>query len=82
MELQSVAWEALPYFNKALELDKDNVVAIINMAVINFFVQWDYIKAEEYFSRITDYLSTDFITLYGYTLFLLEMGGCNEACTY
>jgi len=77
-EMQSVAWEAIPYLNKALELDKDNVSAIINMAVINFFVQWDYIKAEEYFSRITDYLSTDFIPLYGYTLFLIEMGRCNE----
>ena len=77
-EMQSVAWEAIPYFNKALELDNENVRAIVNMAMIDFFVQWDYIKAEGKLTEFANSLSSDFPTFYGYITFQIEMGKCNE----
>jgi len=52
-EMQSVAWDALPFFEKALALDQNNAPVHIGMGVINEFVKWDYINAEkEYIKAI------------------------------
>lgn len=77
-EMQSVAWEALSYINKALELDTENVQAIISISAINLFVQWDYIKVEKDHSKIAYCLSSHFYTFIGYMTFIIEMGRFNE----
>jgi TolB-like protein len=77
-EMQSVAWEVMPYINNALELDPENAWAIGLMAMINFFVQWDYIEAAKNFSHIAYYIPSDFILFNGYLTFLTEMGQCEE----
>jgi len=52
-EIQYAALDALPYFEKALELDQNNALAHYGMAQINEWVRWDYIKAEkEYLKAI------------------------------
>jgi len=77
-EMQSVAWEAMPYMNKALDLDPENPNAIALMAMINFFVQWDYIEAAKNFSEIAYYVPSNFNIWFGYLTFLVEMGQCEE----
>jgi len=52
-EIQYTALEALPYFEKALELDQNNAAVHHGMALIEEWVRWDYIKAEkEYLKAI------------------------------
>lgn len=73
-ELQTTAWEAMPYLMKALEMDNKNRGAITGMALISFFVQWEYVKAEEYFSEIKNYILSEFSSFYAYITFIIEMG--------
>ena len=77
-EMQSVAWDAMPYFKKALDLDPENALAIAGMAMIHFFVQWDYIEAAKNFSKIANYLPSNFLLWNAYVTFLVEMGQCEE----
>ncbi len=52
-EIQYTALDALPYFEKALELDQNNAAVHHGMAMIEEWVRWDYIKAEkEYLKAI------------------------------
>jgi TolB-like protein len=52
-EIQYAALDALPYLEKALELDQNNATAHYGMAQIEEWIRWDYIKAEkEYLNAI------------------------------
>ena len=52
-EIQYTILDALPYLEKALELDQHNAAAHHGMALIEEWVRWDYIKAEkEYLKAI------------------------------
>jgi len=51
-EMQSVQWNALSYFEKALEIDPDNFWANYGMALYNEWIRWDYIKAEANYIEI------------------------------
>jgi len=51
--MQSVVWDALDHFEKALELDQNNVNAHGGIAFINAYQKWNYIEAEkEYLKAI------------------------------
>ncbi|RLA17531.1 MAG: hypothetical protein DRQ62_14850, partial [Gammaproteobacteria bacterium] len=47
IEIQYAAMDALPYFEKALELDQNNAYAYMGIGVVNEFARWDYIKAKQ-----------------------------------
>jgi tetratricopeptide (TPR) repeat protein len=49
--MQSVVWEAVPYFEKALELDQNNSDAHNGLALFNEWIKWDYIQAEKEFLK-------------------------------
>jgi len=49
--MQSVVWDALNYYEKALELDQNNVNAHGGLGVINAFQKWNYIEAEKEFLK-------------------------------
>ncbi len=53
-DIQHAAMAALPYFEKALELDQYNASAHNAMAFINFYARWDYVRAEKEFLRSLD----------------------------
>ncbi|MEN8193962.1 MAG: hypothetical protein ABFS12_14155, partial [Bacteroidota bacterium] len=53
-EMHSVVGSALNYYNKALDLDGENVAALNGMGLITQWVEWDYIKAEEYYLKTID----------------------------
>jgi TolB-like protein len=46
-DMSSAAWDALPYFEKALELDPNNALAHFGMGNIYEWGRWDYINAEK-----------------------------------
>jgi TolB-like protein len=43
--------EAISYNRKALSLDPENSAAILNQALFEEWVNWDYVKAGEYFQK-------------------------------
>jgi adenylate cyclase len=51
---QLTVYDALPYVNKALELDPDNAVACMVLGLYNLWVKWDYPEAEKNFLKATN----------------------------
>jgi len=51
-EMSVAAMEALPFIEKALELDQNNSQAHFTMANIKEWGQWDYIKAEKEYLKV------------------------------
>jgi TolB-like protein len=50
-EMQSAGWDAMQYFEKALEIDPDNGYAHFGLGQLNDWFIWDYIKAEKEFLK-------------------------------
>jgi TolB-like protein len=53
-EMQHAAMDALPFFEKALELDQNNAIAHNGMGQVNEWARWDYIKAEKEYLKSID----------------------------
>jgi len=47
IEIQNAAWDAIPFFDKALELDLNSALAHLGKAFVNEWARWDYIEAEK-----------------------------------
>ncbi len=82
IDMQSIAWDAASYFEKALELDPDNSQGHFGMALLNEFIRWDYIKADkEYLNAIeTEPNNPDLLS--GYTEYLIKMNRLDEVWHY
>jgi len=81
-EMSSVAWEALRFFEKALELDENNFRVHYGMGLMDEWVRWDYIKAEEEYLRLTD-LKPNYSPNYTlYVEFFLKMNRLEDALLY
>jgi TolB-like protein len=52
--MSSSAWDALPFFDKALELDPNNSLAHFGMGNIYEWGRWDYISAEKEYLKVFD----------------------------
>ena len=63
-EMQAIAWDALPYFEKALELNPTIAQAHYGMGLIDEWVRWDYIKAENAYQKTIE-LEPNNISNYG-----------------
>jgi len=53
-EISSAIWDALPFFEKALELDQNNAWAHFGMGNINEWGRWDYIMAEKEYLKANE----------------------------
>jgi TolB-like protein len=51
VEIQSAAWDAYHYLEKAQEIDPDNGLAHYGLGLLNDWFTWDYIKAEREFLK-------------------------------
>lgn len=47
IEMKTAAWEALPHFEKALNLDQNVAMGHTGIALINQYILWNFVKAEE-----------------------------------
>jgi len=81
-DIQSAAMDALPFFEKALELDQNNATAHFGMAAINGLARWDYVRAEKEYQRAID-LEPNNSDLYDVWLELpLKMNQLKKLFTY
>jgi TolB-like protein len=81
-EMQSVVWEAVPYFEKALELDQNNSDAHNGLALFNEWIKWDYIQAEKEFLKAIE-ISPNAQWLYeAYIEFLSKRNRLEDALSY
>ncbi len=72
-DIQHAAMEALPYFEKALELDQNSAFAHHAMGQVNHYARWEYIRAEKEYLRSID-LEPNNSDLYDVPVeFLLQM---------
>jgi len=78
-EMKSVAWEAEEFLDKALRIDPDNLMANWGMAIIDFFVKWDYVQVVQYAERFKAQLSSDININFASAGFWLKMGRLEEA---
>lgn len=78
-EMRSVAESALEYYNKALDLDDKNVAALNGLGLITQWIEWDYIKAEEYYLKTIDNSSVQWSFTDSYPYFLIQMNRPEEA---
>jgi TolB-like protein len=70
--MQSVVWDALYYYEKALELDQNNAAAHAGMGSLNTWQKWNYIEAEKEFFKAIE-LAPNFLEIYE---------GCAEIFSY
>jgi TolB-like protein/Tfp pilus assembly protein PilF len=81
-EMSTVAWDALAFLEKALELDKNNFRAHYGMGLLYEWVRWDYIRAEEEYIKLTD-LKPNYSPGYGLIVeFFLKMNRPEKALLY
>jgi TolB-like protein/Tfp pilus assembly protein PilF len=78
-DMQHAAMEALPYFEKALELDQYNATAHNAMAQVNLYARWDYVRAEKEFLRSLDLEPNNSGFDDGHIEFSLQMGQIEKA---
>jgi len=81
-EMQSAGWDALYYFEKALEIDPDNGFARYGLAQTNEWFIWDYIKAEKEFLKALEILPNDPGFPQQFGEFLVKMNRMNDAKPY
>jgi len=76
--------DAFVYNPRALELDPDNIPAILVQAVIEQWINWNYVAAEAQYSKafsISPNTGNEFL-IGSYIEFLIKMGRFEEALTY
>ncbi len=78
-EMNSIAWKASTYLEKAISLDDQNVRAITGLASIDHVLRWDYIKAEEGYMKAISYKQGESILNGWSLLFLIQMNRLEDA---
>jgi len=81
-EIQSAVWEAKPYLEKALEIDPNVGLGHFGMALLNEWVQWDYIKAEKEYLKAMEIEPNNTGYIGSYVEFLLKMNQLEDALIY
>jgi TolB-like protein len=86
-EISSAIWDALPFFEKALELDQNNAWAHFGMGNINEWGRWDYITAEKEYLKVNDLGTNRLETSWDYYIiligeFFLKMNRLEDALIY
>jgi len=81
-EMQSVAWDALPFFEKALALDQNNAPVHTGMGQINEYVKWDYINAEKKYIKAIELEPNNLNILTPPIEFFIKRGQLENALKY
>jgi len=79
-EMQSAGWEALPYLEKALEIDPDNWLAHFTLGTLNDWFKWDYVNAEREYLKALELMPNNSSIRGGYGgQFLVKMSRLEDA---
>jgi adenylate cyclase len=67
--------DAITYNQTALRLDPENIAAILNQAIFELWINWDYIKVEEYYQKAFSIVpnTRDELLIDSYREFLFKM---------
>jgi len=80
--IQEVAWEALNYFEKALDLDPYNATAHFGMYNINEYQKYDYIAAEKEIVKAIDLEPNNPLFVGPYSHFLVKRCRFEESISW
>lgn len=80
-DMKTAAWEAIPHFEKALELDQNVAMGHTGIALINQSILWDFIKAEEEHLKSIELEPNNINLINNYLEFLIRMNRWEDALT-
>jgi TolB-like protein len=80
-EMREAIWDALPYIEKALELDPNNSLAHLLMGNINEWGRWNYVEAEKEYLKVKE-LSPNMSTLEAMNLIFEFFAKMNQKDRY
>jgi tetratricopeptide (TPR) repeat protein len=69
---------AKEYATKSLELDSQLSESHLSLAMVKFFLDWDWIEAEKYFNKSIELNPGSAVAYHNYSLFLSAMGRFSE----
>ena len=81
IDMKTAAWEALPHFEKALELDQDVAMGHTGIALINQYILWNFAKAEEEHLQSLKLEPNNINFINNYIEFLIRMNRMEDALT-
>jgi tetratricopeptide (TPR) repeat protein len=81
IDMKSAAWDAIPYFEKALELDENVAMGHTGMALINQYILWNFVKAEEEHLKSLELEPNNINFINNYLEFLIRMNRLEAAIT-
>jgi TolB-like protein/Tfp pilus assembly protein PilF len=82
VEMQTIAWDAVSYFEKALELDPDNGAGHLGLAVLNDYIRWDHIRADKEFTKALETEPNNPGYINSYTEWLVKMNRIYDVWEY
>ena len=80
--MQTVIWDAIKKWEKALELDQNNASAHCGLAMYNDFITWDYIRAEDEFLKAIELYPNSQAFMRIYSEFLQRRNRLEDARAY
>ena len=80
--MQTVIWDAVKLWDKALELDQNNASAHCGLAMFNEFIKWDYIKAEDEILKAFELSPNSQIFMRVYSESLIRRNRLEDAIVY
>ena len=78
-DMQHAAMEALPFFEKALELDRNSAFAHMGMGFVNEIARWEYIQAKQSYFRSIELEPNNSDLYTGPVEFYIKMGQLEDA---
>jgi TolB-like protein len=81
-EMSKAAWKALPYIDKALEIDPDNPQAHYGMASFYHYSRWDYVQAEKEYLKAIELEPSNSYYYFVISEFYLKMNRPELAISY
>jgi TolB-like protein len=81
IDMKTAAWEALPHFEKALELDQNVAMGHTGIALINQSILWNFVKAEEEHLKSLELEPNNINFINNYLEFLIRMNRMEDAIT-
>jgi TolB-like protein/Tfp pilus assembly protein PilF len=82
VEMQTIGWDAAAYFEKALELDPDNSAGHFGLAMLNDYIRWDHIKADNEFTKVLGIEPNNPVYIGGYIEWLIKMNRIEDVWDY
>ena len=81
IDMKTAAWEALPHFEKALEIDQNVAMGHTGIALINQYILWNFVKAEEEHLKSLELEPNNINFINNYLEFLVRMNRLEDALT-